>query len=213
METQVYLLERKPLIRDNIRGLLRNERSVKIFAEDKDLGEARHKAFAKAEVLLVEFVQPASMFFERVAALKKQYPALKIIVMSCEDDSVATLRTMLQSGASGYLTINASTEELTHAIRKVMGDGTYVCTAFALRQLKNAASASVSKKLPPIMLSRGEHEVLALVAEGLTNQEIAQQLFVSVRTVENRRQKLLEKTDTVNTATLIKFAMRHGLIS
>lgn len=126
-------------------------------------------------------------------------------------DKLETLQKMLEGGISGYLTRDASKDELLHSVRKVCDEGYYVCTAFVMRMMKNPAY--FRKKAHVIELKKPEQDVLNLVAEGLTNNDIAQRLFVSVRTVEARRKRLLDKTRATNTATLVRFAVEHGLLT
>jgi len=149
-----------------------------------------------------------------IAELKKVSPATRVIVLSMLDHENYVIQA-IESGAHGYLLKNVNEEEMVFAIRHVMSGFLYVCselTAKLLNKLSTLAKDDDTELKVAIDLSRREVEILSLVAEGLTNNEIAEKLFTSRRTVEGHRQSLLEKTGARNTATLIRFAVRNGMI-
>ncbi len=113
---------------------------------------------------------------------------------------------MMENGASGYVLKNADKEELLEAIREVNKGKTYLSfeAGRALRKTNESLQIPV--------ITRREKEILALIAEGLTNPEIATKLFVSSFTVDSHRKNLLAKLNVKNTASLVKFAMEHQLI-
>jgi DNA-binding NarL/FixJ family response regulator len=114
------------------------------------------------------------------------------------------IQKMMENGASGYVLKNATQEELIEAILTVVKGKTY---------LSLEASRVLNKKVTTsIVLTRREKEVLELIADGLTNNEIAQRLFVSVSTVDTHRRNLLEKFEARNIASLVKIAMQQHLI-
>jgi DNA-binding NarL/FixJ family response regulator len=139
--------------------------------------------------------------------LISEHPDLKIITISSGKEDIVGVENMIQNGISGYLTIHAGVEEYEHCLRKVLDQGLYLCTGFVLRMIKHGGHARTD-----IQLTKSEQEVLNLVAEGLSNKEIADNLFVSVRTIESRRKKLLDKTGCANTATLVRFAVLNMLV-
>jgi DNA-binding NarL/FixJ family response regulator len=121
---------------------------------------------------------------------------------------------MLQAGADGYILKTSSIEELVYAIQKIANHGIYIGPEFTLNMLAKYAPKSSDDRnaVYDFNISDREMDVLKLIAKGLTNNEIAQKLYTSVRTIETRRKKLLEKTKTINTATLIYFATANGLL-
>ena len=119
------------------------------------------------------------------------------------------------AGASGFLLKNVGEEEMRFAIRHVSAGNLYVCSELMSKFIARVSSIPQEDENEikvAIDLSRREIEILLLIAEGLTNNEIAEKLFTSRRTVEGHRQNLLEKTGARNTATLIRFAVRNGII-
>jgi DNA-binding NarL/FixJ family response regulator len=208
MAIRVYIVEKQKMFREGLKALMLEEKSIQIAGETEDLDHL--PSLKSCNVILLDHDSGKSSFLKRVKTLKKTYPSLKIVVVSSEDNSIDVLKAMLEAGVNGYLTKNASGEELTHSIRKVYGDGNYVCTGFVMRLLKHPKR--YFKKTKTIELKPAEQTVLDLVAEGLTNKEISEQLGISVRTVETRRKKIMDKTGSVNTAVLIRFATENGLL-
>jgi two-component system, NarL family, response regulator NreC len=149
-----------------------------------------------------------------VRNIKTNLPATRILVLSMML-SESSLLTYLDMGVEGYILNQSSKEELIFAIEKLRNGGIYIGPEFTLNiltrnRLRNN-SAHLAEKARAMLTDR-EMDVLELIAKGMTNAEMAAKLFISVRTIETRRKKILEKTGTTNTATLIKFAVLHGLI-
>ncbi len=132
------------------------------------------------------------------------YPAIRIIALS-SFGSRSFIQRMLENGASGYLLKNAAREEIVTAIREVVSGKTY-CSAAIKEILENKNCDGI-----PI-LTRREQEVLKLIAEGLTNNEIAERMFISPLTADSHRKNLLVKLGARNTASMIRIAMTHQLI-
>jgi DNA-binding NarL/FixJ family response regulator len=120
------------------------------------------------------------------------------------------------AGAQGYILKNADKAEIVVAIQTMMAGKRFLCSEVGLNLLEQVlASGPVAAAVPsaPSPLSRREQEVLQLVANGLTTQQIADQLFTSRRTVETHRQNILEKTGAKNTAALVRYAIAQGFLS
>ena len=160
-----------------------------------------------ADVLFFEHWNEMRTVLAACSQLIQKRPNLKIIVVSSGKEDIAGVEHMIQSGVSGYLTANGGVEEYEHCLRKVLDQGLYLCTGFVLRMIKHGGPPKTD-----VQLNQQERELLELIAEGLSNKEIADKLFVSVRTIESRRQKLLEKTGCTNTATLVRFAVLNMLV-
>jgi DNA-binding NarL/FixJ family response regulator len=215
MEITIFLVEDHDIVRNGIKALLSNHPQIKIVGEASNGLDALEKLEKiQPDIVLVDMNMPVMDGLESTKRIKNKYPDVKILVLSMHDHE-SYLIDMLQAGANGYILKNASTEELVFAIRKIANDGIYIGPEFTLNMLakyKAFAGYSDSTALYDFKISDREMDVLKLVAKGLTNNEIAVKLFTSVRTIETRRKKLLEKTKTRNTATLIYFAAANGLI-
>ncbi|UIR57272.1 response regulator transcription factor [Sphingobacterium sp. SRCM116780] len=153
---------------------------------------------------------------ELISHVRRDYPTIKIIVLSMLND----LQLMLQAfenGIVGYLVKNVGYEEMLFCIRQVAKGGKFICEEMSTLLLDNfrrspSAFQQVDQIVEKIGLTARELEVLQLIGEGFTNMQIADKLFLSKRTVEGHRQNLLEKTSVKNTASLIKYALKNGLI-
>jgi DNA-binding NarL/FixJ family response regulator len=144
--------------------------------------------------------------------LQQLAPEIKVIMLTAESGE-RYLAEAFKAGAKGYLLKETDGEELVYAIRKVAQGRHFVCTGLA-RQLSKrlAAESKISSDHTTIELSERESEILHLLADGLTNLEIADRLFTSRRTVEGHRLSLLQKTGARNGLELIKLAMLNGLL-
>jgi DNA-binding NarL/FixJ family response regulator len=212
---KVLLVEDHDIVRQGIKALLADEPETLV------IGEARHGAEAlqklkdlSPDVVLMDLNMPVMNGLECTRQAKKEYPEVKILILSMHDNE-NYLIDMLEAGADGYILKNTTKEELLFAIRKIASDGVYMGPEFTLNMLaKYKASKGFTDilKHTDIKLTDREMDVLQLIAQGLTNVEMAGRLFTSVRTIETRRKKLLDKTKTTNTATLIRFAVLNGLI-
>jgi len=210
IKINVCLIGKHQLLRSSIKTLLRDSH-ISMVAEEDSVKSLTRLPLTSCHVMVIECAQRMDTFLKLVSDLLNTHPHIKVIALTSGEDDLSMLRSMLEAGISGYLTNDASGEELSHSIRKVHDEGIYVCTAFVMRMLKSPAQATPLQST--VKLKAPELEVLRLIAEGLTNNEIAEKLFLSVRAIENRRKRLLEKTGSINTATLIKFAVKNGLIS
>jgi DNA-binding NarL/FixJ family response regulator len=147
--------------------------------------------------------------------LHADYSALRILMLSMVEEPLSIQQT-LAAGAHGYILKNAPKEEVIAGIRMVVSGRRFLCSEVGLSLLDLALSPRVVAPLErptAVPLSHREREILLLVAEGLTNQQIGDQLFTSKRTVETHRQNILQKTGCKNTAALISYASTHQLLS
>jgi DNA-binding NarL/FixJ family response regulator len=145
--------------------------------------------------------------------LRKQYPHLRILILSMMTYE-HTINELLAAGAHGYVLKNADKTEIITGIQAVASGKRFLCSEIGLTVLEKllaieAENSLTSPKDPSLPTSR-EREILQLVATGLTNQQIADKLFTSKRTVESHRQSLLEKSGALNTPALVKHAMEQG---
>jgi DNA-binding NarL/FixJ family response regulator len=215
MSVKVFLVEDHDIVRHGIKALLEGTEIV-VIGDACNGKEALVKLKTiRPDVLLMDFNMPLMNGLECTKRLKKEYPGIRILVLSMHDHE-NYLIDMLDAGANGYILKNSSREELVFAIKKISGDGFYMGPEFTLNMLAKYKAAkgfiAGNTKRTDIQITDREMDVLNLVAKGLTNTEMANTLFTSVRTIETRRKKLLQKTGTTNTATLIRFAVLNGLI-
>ncbi|RYY68262.1 MAG: response regulator transcription factor [Chitinophagaceae bacterium] len=161
---------------------------------------------SQPDVLLLDIQMPGRSGLELATIISKKYPAIKMIALT-NVDVLTQMKQMLQKGCLGYLLKDVSPEILINAIESV-NRGEQFLHETLKKQLLNSLSGQDEKQL----ITRREKEILKLILEENTNQDIANKLFLSLRTVENHRNNLLQKLNVKNTAGLVKVAMQEGLV-
>ena len=195
-----------PLVQEGMRSLLGNEKGIEIcgyaMTAQSCLGFFVHNS---ADVILMDINLPDMNGIDLCKEIKTKYPGIMVLALSTFNQGSYVTK-MMENGASGYVVKNADKKELLEAIHEVSKGKTYLSFEAGQAMRKNNESAQIPA------ITRREKEILALIAEGFTNPEIANKLFVSSSTVDSHRKNLLAKLNVKNTASLIKFAMDHQLI-
>ena len=163
----------------------------------------------KPDVILIDVVMPDGNGLEVIPTLLRERPETKILVLSMQDDP-RYVREAFAAGASGYVLKEAADVEVVAAVREVARGGRYVHPELGARLI--AADADAARKAEEDPLSDREREVLRLLALGHTNQEIAKQLFISVRTAETHRAHIMQKLRLSSRAELVRYALAHDLL-
>jgi len=158
------------------------------------------------DVLLLDVQMPGINGIEAAGIIHKKFPGVRIIALT-NVDVIPQVKKMLAQGCMGYLLKDASSETIFQAIEAVHAGEQYLH-----EPIRNLLLKSFSEKKSKHLITRREKEVLVLVAQGLSNKEIAERLSLSIRTVENHRNHLLQKFDVKNAAGLVKIAMDEGLV-
>jgi len=214
---RIILAEDHNIVRNGIRNLLEKEKDLKVVGEALNGQEVVDMLGGglKADIVLADVNMPVMSGIEMSEKVSEEGARPKIVILSMLDHERYVLEAF-QAGASGYLLKNISADELVFALRHIHIDGRYICSELALRFLDRLLKTPQVHQNHPetgVQLTTREIEVLMLVADGMTNQEIADKLFTSKRTIEGNRQTLLEKTSTRNTAALIRYALQLGIIN
>ncbi|MGI4728125.1 MAG: response regulator [Janthinobacterium lividum] len=214
----VLLAEDHNVVRNGIKSLLEKEKNLDVIADATNGRQALNllDKIASVDIILADINMPELNGIELVLEIKNKFPKIKVIILSMLDHEKYILEAF-KAGASGYILKSVTADELIFAINHVCNNNDrYICSELSLRMLDkllHKPEVKISAELVEIELSKRELEVLALIAEGFTNHEIADKLFTSKRTVEGHRQNLIDKTSTRNTAALIRYAIVNGLIS
>jgi len=204
MITKVFIVDDHYMVIEGIRSLLQQEKSIEWAGHATNASSCL--AFLQQQlpdVILMDINLPDKNGIDLCKEVKEKFPSVFIIGLSTFNQQ-SFIQKMISNGASGYVLKNATQEELLEAIQTVIKGKMY---------LSEEASQSLHKEdAGAIMLTRREKEVLELIADGLTNNEIAQKLFISVTTVDTHRKNLLAKFGAKNIASLIKAAVHMHLI-
>lgn len=211
----VALVDDQILFREGIASLIKNEPGFSLTMEaDNGLDFlAKLKSMDDLpDILLMDMEMPGMDGMQLNDELRKKFPSIKVIVLSVHAGERLMAR-MIHAGASGYLLKNCNKDELLNALRSVFTNGFYI-TPGVLKAIQSpAANAKGTTNIQsiPIELSPRESEVLQFICMEHSNAEIAEKLFISVRTVDGHRNNLLAKTGCHNTAGLVLFAVKHRI--
>ncbi len=196
------------LFREGLISLLKKNEEIDVVGEAADADQL-WALLEKEEihVVLVDISMPGMNGLEVISEAREKYPAVKFIVLTMHAEGQYVVKAV-RNGAQGYLIKNADEQELITAIREVALGRKYFNSEISQLMIGNMAIEGESHK----KLSERESEVLQLVSEGKTTKEIAEELFVSARTVETHRVNMMKKLNVQNTAEMIKKAAKLELI-
>jgi two-component system response regulator NreC len=207
----VQLCDDHALVRSGIRRLVEAEPGLNVTGESANADEAIEQVRSgQPDVLLLDVVMPGRSGIDALAEIRAAAPDTKVLILSMQDDPVY-VRRAFAAGANGYLLKEAAGAELVHAIREVAAGRRYLHPALGARLAVAGAVADAKTDADP--LSEREHEVLHFLALGHTNQEIAKLLFISVRTAETHRAKIMQKLGLRTRAELVRHALTVGELS
>jgi two-component system, NarL family, response regulator NreC len=197
-------------VRSGLRLLLEAENDLEVVAEAADARGAVFEVRShKPDVVLLDVVMPGKSGIDVIPELLKEAPETKILVLSMQDDPTY-VREAFGAGASGYVLKEAADTEVVAAVREVANGQRYVHPALGARLVSAEAEERARAEDDP--LSEREREVLRLLALGHTNQEIAKELYLSVRTVETHRAHIMQKLRITTRAELVRYALEQGLL-
>lgn len=210
MSIRVLIVDDHAVVRSGLRRVLEAENGIEVVGEAGDMRTAVFEAREqKPDVVLMDVVMPGGTGIEATPAVLKEVPEAKVLILSMQDDPLY-VREAFQAGASGYVLKEAVDTEVVAAVREVAGGGRYVHPTLGASLV--AADAEERARADADPLSDREHEVLRLLALGHTNQEIADTLFLSVRTVETHRAHIMQKLRLTTRAELVRYAIDTGLL-
>lgn len=212
---RVLIVDDHQLVRDAIRMYLQAMREAEVVGEASDGDQVLEFLQQESvDVILLDINLPDLDGIEVATQVKKQWPQVHILALTMLQET-QYVRQMLRTGAEGYLLKSCTQEDLIEAIRTIARGETY----FGKDIMKTVMHAMTPKarylspRFTPVELTKRELEVLALITQELSNQEIAERLYISVRTVEVHKRNLIEKTGSKNIVGLVLYAIEHGLVS
>ncbi len=212
---RIVLADDHTILREGLRALLSADPDFEIIGEAGDGREAvRCVEKLGPDLLLMDLSMPRMSGMDAISEIKKRYPKTKIIALTVHKTEEYLLST-LQAGVDGYVLKDATHDELVMAIHNVMAGKRYLSPGISEKVIEgyldgkeDSLAASSWQKL-----SQREREVLKLIAEGYKNKEIAEDLCISLKTVEKHRANLMKKLDLHNAAVLTVYAVEKGLVS
>ncbi|WP_051472197.1 response regulator transcription factor [Patulibacter minatonensis] len=204
---RVALADDHEVVRRGLRLVLESESDIRVVAEAGSAEAARRAVLGhKPDVLVLDLNMPGESSLDAIPRMLAESPATAVVVLTMQDDP-AFARAALLAGARGYVLKDAASNELVRALRVCVEGGTYLHPSLGAR-----IAAAPEPAGPPDDLSPRELEVLRMVALGHTNTEIAELLFLSVRTVESHRASVQQKAGRSTRAELVAYALEHELI-
>ena len=203
---RVLVIDDHAILRTGVRAVLEREQDISVvgLAENADQAVARARSL-QPDVILLDVVMPRKSGFDALPELRKVAPEARVIMLSMQTNP-SSIRKALNSGASGFVAKHASEEDLLDAIRRVAAGSRYVDPELAA-DLVVPDSAALDEPL-----SERERDVMFMLALGYTNHEVADHLYISVRTVDTHRAHLMRKLNLRTRAELVLYALANGLI-
>jgi two-component system, NarL family, response regulator NreC len=203
---RIVLADDHGVVRAGLRMLLDNESNFEVVAEASDIdGARRYVRGHHARVLVLDLNMPGGSSLEAIPTIREESPGTQIVVLTMQKEP-AFAREALSAGALGYVLKEAADDELVEAVNRAAVGESY------LNPKLGARIASEPPPGPPDDLSPREVDVLRLIALGHTNSEIADELYLSVRTVETHRAHIQQKLRLGSRAELVRYALRHKLV-
>jgi two-component system, NarL family, response regulator NreC len=203
----IVLADDHAIVRSGLRMLLDAEEGIDVVAEAGNVDEASRKVRAyKPKVLMLDLSMPGGSSIDAIPGLREASPDTAIVVLTMEDDP-AFARAALRAGAAGFVLKEAADAELVEAVHAAAGGGRYLNP-----RLGALIAALPETPAAPDNLTEREVQVLKLIALGHTNAEVADRLFLSVRTIESHRTHIQRKIGHSTRAELVSYARDHGLI-
>jgi two-component system, NarL family, response regulator NreC len=207
---RVLIVDDHAVVRSGLRLLLDAEEDIEPVGEAGNARDAVFQARAlKPDVILLDIVMPEQTGLDALPQLMHENPGAKVLVLSMQDEP-RYVREAFAVGASGYVLKEAADTEVVAAVREVAAGGRYVNPELGARLV--AADAEAAQRAEEDPLSDREREVLRLLALGHTNQEIAKQLYISVRTAETHRAHIMQKLRLQTRADLVAYALERGVL-
>jgi DNA-binding NarL/FixJ family response regulator len=203
----ILIVDDHRLFRSGLRYILEESKQFTVVAEASN-GTEFLKLISKTKphLVIMDINMPVMNGIEATKQAIALYPDLKILVLSMYGES-EYYNTLLELGVKGFVQKEADNEEFFAAINKIMAGGTYFSQEFLLNIIRKHSAGEAVK------ITRREKEILELISQGFSNQEISGKLNISQRTVERHRTNLLEKTGSRNSISLVVYALKNNLIS
>jgi DNA-binding NarL/FixJ family response regulator len=205
--TKVYIVDDHAIVIEGIYSLLQNESDIEMTGHATNAGNClQYLNTNKADVILMDISLPDMNGIDLCRVIKEKYPEIMVLALTTFNQGTY-VRKMIENGANGYLLKNSGRQEIIEAIKIVVKGKTYLSFDAGL-----ALKSDTQQQNAIPHLTKREKEVLSYIAEGLTNTQISEKLFISTDTVDSHRKNLHTKLNVKKTAMLIRFAMENNLL-
>ncbi|MCA6078806.1 response regulator [Fulvivirga sedimenti] len=206
---RIIIADDHQVVIDGLKSIFHNEDDIEVIDECHNGKELLAKLEEmEPDMVLLDINMPEMNGIEASRAIRQKFPAVKILILSMYD-TPEFIRNVINAGASGYVLKNADKKTLLGAIRTV-ASGEEFFSSEVVHNVMHSFKGQVSHQA--VEITEREKDVLRLIAEGLTTNEIAEKLFISVHTVNTHRKNLLSKLDIKNTASLVRYALDQGIV-
>jgi DNA-binding NarL/FixJ family response regulator len=213
---KIILVDDHQIVRDGIKSIINNEKDMEVVAEASNYSElCSALENCNPDIILMDISLPDKSGIEITRILAESAPELSVLMLSMHINDEFIMNS-INAGASGYIPKNTTKRELLNAIRTVFSEGMYFTPHVSNLILKNVVKTarqdtgkSASKENS---LSGREIEILKLFAEGFSNQEIADKLFISSRTVESHKNHIMQKLDLKSPVEMVRFAIKNKIV-
>ncbi len=210
--TRILIADDHAIVRSGLKGVLDSKPDMEVVAEAEDGAEAVEKALAEdVHLAILDVSMPRMTGIQAAAELQKRKPELKILMLSMHD-SEQFLFESLKAGASGYVLKSAADTDIVDAVRAAMRGDSYLYPSAVATLVRDYVDRGGRGEEQFDVLTPRELEVLKLIAEANTSKEIAEKLFISIKTVDRHRQNILDKLGMRDRVELTRYAIRRGLI-
>lgn len=206
---RVLLADDHRLFREGLRGLLSVQSGIEVVGVAADGAElVSLTESVEYDVALIDIEMPVMNGLEAAEKILTAHPEARLVALTMHNDEAYYYR-MVELGVKGFLLKNSDIDEVVCAVREVCAGGSYFSQELLDSLVSNLKESQVEAEP---LLSEREMEVLPLICQGLSNQEIADKLFISKRTVDNHRANIIEKSGCKNTAGMVVWAIKNGLV-
>ena len=208
---KIILVDDHQMFRDGVRSVLSDEENIDIVGEvgaAEDLYELL--ILQKPDLIITDISLPGISGIEIAKYVSKNYPEVKILILSMHSNEEFITKA-LNAGANGYLPKDTSMTELLEAINAIYKGDNYFNKNISDTILKSIINKSKNETSEQETLTKREKEVITLVVDGLTNKEIAEKLFISIRTVDSHKNNIMQKLNLKSSVELVKYAIKNNL--
>ena len=206
---RVLLADDHRLFREGLRGLLSVQSGIEVVGVAADGAElVSLTESVEYDVALIDIEMPVMNGLEAAEKILSTHPEARLVALTMHNDEAYYYR-MVELGVKGFLLKNSDIDEVVRAVHEVCEGGSYFSQELLDSLVSNLKESQVEAEP---LLSEREMEVLPLICQGLSNQEIADKLFISKRTVDNHRANIIEKSGCKNTAGMVVWAIKNGLV-